>query len=92
VEKTKGRKTRDKILEAGVAVWPDVTARSISRQIGMTHPAILYHFPNGSLRESVVSYALKNRCSRVIAHLIVTGDKSVSDLSSQERQQHLSAI
>lgn len=88
-----GDRRRAQILEAGLAMWPDVTARSIAKAIGLTHSAVLYHFKSSdSLREAVAIYAIAVRCERVVPMLIVGKHVAANALTQTERADFLSQV
>jgi AcrR family transcriptional regulator len=88
---SKGEKTKQAILDAGVKLWPKVTAREISRRLDITHPTINYHFPGDELQDAVAAHAVKTGNSRVIAQLIATKHRAVRKLTVIERQKHMDA-
>jgi AcrR family transcriptional regulator len=92
MKETKGDKTREKILEAGVKLWPHVTLQSIASLTGMTHPAILYHFPDGTIKGAVAEYAVKIGESRVIVALMAEKHPAVLKLPAADRIRHFNAI
>lgn len=91
--KKHGDKIKDKILNAGLKLWPDVSARGIGRELKLTHSAVLYHFGNSkALGEAVASHAVAMGKSAVIVELIAQRHKSVAAMPDKERQRHLKAI
>ena len=86
----KSLKVRKSILDIGVKLWPNVTAREIARQLDMTHPNISYHFGD-KLKDAIAAHAVDIGNSRVIAQLIATKHKAVRKLSAIERQRHMDA-
>jgi methylmalonyl-CoA mutase cobalamin-binding subunit len=91
--KSHGDKVKLKILDAGVSLWPDVSARSIGRRLNMTHSAVLYHFGDISLlRDAVANYAVEKNKSAIIVSLIAQGHSCVASMSDAERQRHMKAI
>lgn len=87
-----GDKTKKKILFAGVKLWPDVTPSTVAAKIGMTHAAVLYHFPGNTLKDAVAKHAVEIGESRVIVQLFVTGHKATDKLTHAERAKHLKAV
>ena len=86
----KGAKTRELILQSGLKLWPNVTPSSIAADLGITHAAVLYHFPD--VKEAVAQYALEVDCSRVIVQLLASNHKLVKSMSGSERLRHFAAI
>lgn len=86
----KGEVMKKKILDAGVKLWPNVTAREIARRIGADHPLVIYHFGSG-LMDAIASHAVDTGNSRVIAQLIATKHKAVRKMDALERQKHMDA-
>ena len=87
-----GDKTRKKILEAGVKIWPDITLSKVGRAANLTHAAISYHFPTHELRDHIAEHAVKTGVSRVIVQLITENHPAVADLSEGERSAHFFAV
>ena len=85
-----GEKTRESILKAGLELWPDVTPSTIAAELGITHAAVLYHFPN--VKEAVAQYAVENDCSSVIVQMLATNHKLVRDMPASERLRHFSSL
>jgi AcrR family transcriptional regulator len=87
--------TKERILEAGIALWLEnpkkVNATSIGKHIGLTHGAVLYHFPNG-VKDAVAEYALLIRESRVIVQLIASNHPAVHGMSKADIRYHLNSL
>lgn len=92
MKKSAGEKTREKILNAGVALWPDVSALAVAHAAGLTHPAVLYHFPDGTLKDAIAEHAVDVGESRVIIQLIAADHKAIKSLSAADRIRHFNAI
>lgn len=88
----KGDKTKLKILDAGLRVWPYVTPSSIAAETGLAHTAILYHFPGLSLKRAVVDHAVRKKHSRIIVQLIAIDHPAIRGMSKAERTQHYSNL
>lgn len=86
----KGEQTKEEILKAGLELWPDVTSSTIAAKLGITHAAVLYHFPN--VKEAVAQYAVETDCSPVIVQMLATNHKLVRDMPAAERLRHFTAI
>ena len=86
----KGEQTKEAILKAGLELWPDVTPSTIAAKLGITHAAVLYHFPN--VKEAVAQYAVENDCSPVIVQMLATNHKLVRDMPAAERLRHFSSL
>lgn len=87
-----GEKTRKRILEAGVKLWPNPTLSNVAREIGLAHSAILYHFKTESFRDDIAAYAVETGNSRVIIQLIAEDHPAVADLSPGERNAHFASV
>lgn len=82
-----GERTKQAILDAGLALWPNVSARGIGKRLGMTHPACLYHFgTSAALKDAIAREAVRIGRADVIRQLIVTGHPAVAHLTVAERQ------
>lgn len=88
---TKGEATKLLMLDTGVKLWPNVTARAIARKIGLTHSAVAYHFKD-DLLDQVAAHAVNTGDSKVITQLIAVNHKAVRKLSPAERMKHLKAM
>ena len=92
-KKTVGQKTKDRILKAGLECWPDVTLEAVAKQAEIkSHQVVLYHFPNGTLRDAVAQYAVETGHSKVIVQLIGSGHTAVEDLSPTDRAKHFKKV
>lgn len=85
-----GEQTKEAILKAGLELWPDVTPSTIAAKLGITHAAVLYHFPN--VKEAVAQYAVESDCSPVIVQMLATNHKLVRDMPAPERLRHFSSL
>jgi AcrR family transcriptional regulator len=90
---THGDRRKAQILEAGLALWPNVTARSIARALDMTHPGVLYHFGSAEkLCEAVAAHAVRTRDARVVPQLIVAHHPAVAGMGAADRADWLSRV
>lgn len=87
-----GDRTKKKILQAGVDLWPNVSPTTISKALGMAHAGVLYHFPKAGLRDAVAVYAVNTGASRVIVQLVGENHPAVADLSPDDRASHFAAV
>ncbi len=87
----KGDRMKKMILDTGVKLWPNVTAREIARRLGVTHPAVGYHFGE-TLRDAVAEHAVETGNARVIAQLIVSKHKAARKLSPEARAKYIGSI
>lgn len=88
-----GKEIKKSILQAGLALWPKVTARGIGRQLGMTHSNVLYHFDNAdNLANAVASYAVETGESRVIVQLITAKHTAIDGMKAADRAKHMATI
>jgi len=92
-----GSVIKERILEAGVKAWvidpTSVTAANIARILGMpAHGNVLYHFPNGSLRDAIAEYAVRNKHKQLVPILIASRHPSVAKLTPSERDHFLRAL
>jgi hypothetical protein len=84
-----GDKVKQKILDAGLTIWPDVSPSAVARAADLnSHAAVLYHFPRPKLKDAIAAHAVKSGCSKVIVHLISIGHKAVKDMTTAERNKH----
>jgi len=86
------KNTKKNILQTGVEMWLEnpmsVNAHAIARRMGMTHGAILYHFPI-SVRDAVADHAVENGNCAIICQLIASGHKAVNELTAELRDEYL---
>lgn len=92
MKKTAGEKTKEKILNAGLKLWPNITLQSIADKTDMTHAAVLYHFPAGTLEYKIAEYAIEKGNSAVIVQLIATKHPAAKKLTAAQRIKHFNAI
>jgi len=90
---THGERRKAQILEAGLTLWPNVTARSVARVCGITHQGVLYHFDNtDALCEAIATHAVRSGCKRVVPMLIVARHESTAGLTAEERSDFLKSL
>jgi len=87
-----GDKTRERILNAGLALWPNISVSAVADQIDMTHAAILYHFPNNSLKNAIAEHAVRTGNSRVIVSLLSSNHPAVKNITVKDRLKHFKSI
>lgn len=88
----KGDETKQKILDAGIKLWPNVTGRGVATYIGMKHPTVAWHFgKSDELRAAVAQYAVEIGNSRVIAQLIAVRHPAIRKMPDHVRQKHMNA-
>lgn len=88
-----GEKTRERILKEGLKLWPDVTLEAVAKAVGLkTHVAVLYHFPNDSLKAAVAEYAVEIGHSPVIVQLMAAKHPAADKLSAADRIRHFNEI
>ena len=83
---------KDKILQAGVDLWPDVTLSTVARSLGITPAGVLHHFPSDGLKDAVAHHAVETGNSRVIVQLVALGHHSIAEMSQAERLRHFKRI
>lgn len=90
---THGDKVKSVILDTGVKMWPNVSARAIGRELSMTHSAVLYHFGDiEALKNAVATRAVELKESAIIVELIAQKHPSIADMTDAERQRHMKAV
>lgn len=88
-----GKEIKKSILQAGLALWPNVTARGIGRRLDMTHSNVLYHFDTADkLVSAVASYAVEIGEIRVIVQLIVAKHAAIGGMKSADRAKYMATI
>lgn len=88
-----GDRAREKILDAALQIWPNVTITAVAERCRMTPAAIFYHFPGRSaLRAAAVQHAIESDCSRVIVQLIASKDPAISKMSAKDRIRHFNSV
>ena len=86
----RGEQVRAAILQTGLAMWPDVTARGIGSALGLTHAGCLHHFKSSArLRDAIAAYAVRVRDPVVVPQLIAARHPAVSGLSEDEKRAFL---
>lgn len=84
--------TKEKILKAGVKLWPNCTLSNIAEAVKLTHPAILYHFPGVALKREIIKYAVASDNSRIIVQLIAEKHPAIRGMSPDDRMKHFNAV
>lgn len=87
-----GDKTRKRILEAGVELWPDISLSKVAAKAGLTHGAVIYHYPTCQLKDAIAEYAVKEGISRVIVQLISSKHPAISEMTEGERSAHFYSV
>lgn len=88
-----GERTKAAILRAGLALWPNVSARGIGKTLGLTHPACLYHFgTSAALRDAIAAEAVRVGNVGIIRQLIVAGHPAVAAMDAATRQAYMQGI
>lgn len=88
-----GEKIKQKILDVGVSIWPDVTLSSVARAAGFkSHASVSYYFPNDELKDAVAAHAVETNNSRVIVQLLAINHKTVKRMPKDQREKHLRKI
>jgi len=88
------KSTRDKILDAGVALWPHVSPSSVARAMGLnSHVNVLYYFKTTqALKDAVAQHAVDTENSKVIVQLLAVDHKVVKNMRLTDRARHLKAV
>lgn len=93
MKRSAGDEARVKILDAGLELFPDITPSNIARHLGLSnHAAVIYHYPNGTLRDAVAEWALLCDHSRIILQLIGMNHEYVSEMTPEEKRRHFEAV
>lgn len=89
-----GERTKQKILNAGLDLWPDVTLQGVARALDLnSHVNIFYYFKNvAELKDAVAAHAVETGNSRVIMQLVAANHAAVKDLSQADRIRHFNAV
>lgn len=86
----RGERARAAILDAGLALWPNVTARGIGKMLGMTHAGVFHHFGcTDGLKDAVAAEAVRVGNVPIVRQLIVTGHPAADSLGQTERARYL---
>ena len=90
VTRTHGARVKQRILEAGVALWPRASSRAIGRAVGLSHTAVLYHW-NGieGLEHAIAAHAVEIGDMRIVPVLITTKHPAAAKLTGRERSRYL---
>lgn len=93
-----GKETRDKALEAGLAILRDrglhfVTHRTVAAAIGITHPALIYHFASVAvLRQAIAEHAVFRQDGKAIGRLIADKNPAVAKLPGKDVDRYLRCL
>ena len=63
---------RNKILDAGLKVYPNVTITNVAKHMGVTIPAVFYYFRGDEIKDAVEEYAIQIDDKQVIAQMITS--------------------
>lgn len=92
MKQSAGDKAKQKILKAGLRLWPEASLTNVAKAAGMTKAAVLYHYPAGTLQDSIAEHAVAIKDSRVVVQLIGAGHKAAEGLSPSERIKHFNNV
>lgn len=92
MKQSHGEKTKERILKAGIQLWPYLTLQGVAYLTGISKPAVFYHFPDGSLKNAVADYAVQVGVSKVVVQLIAAKHSAIKTMSPSERCRHFKAI
>lgn len=88
-----GERVKERILNAGLKVWPDVTLSSVARAAGFkSHRSVSYHFAPDVLKDAIAEHAIKTGNSRVIVQLVAIGHPAIENMSPRERAKHFKSV
>lgn len=88
----KNDQVKQNILDVGLKLWPDISARAIGRELEIAHTNVLYHFGDiDKLRDAVAVEAVRIGNSHVIAQLIITKHRAASGLTDADKAFHMQA-
>ena len=87
---THGERTKARIVSTGLQLWPNVSARRIARQLGLTHTAVLYHYgTSAALRDAVALHAVAVGDRSIVPQLIASRHAAAADLTAAQRADFL---
>jgi len=92
MKQSAGERTRERILKAGVELWPDVTLQAVADKVGLTHPAILHHFPQNTLKDAVAEHAVETGDSNVIVQLFASTHPATAKMTESELAAHFKSL
>lgn len=75
---------KDKILETGLKLWPNVTASSVAKALNITHAAVIYYFHD--VRSAVAQHAIDTRYLPVLVQMIAAGHPLCASMTDEEVQ------
>jgi len=84
--------TRERILKAGLELWPDITQPAIADKVGITRQGVNHYFPVDVLKNAIAEYAIETECSHVIVQLMAAKDPIIDKISSADRIRHFHGI
>lgn len=92
MKKSAGQKTREKILNIGLNLWPDVTVTNIAEKADLTYQAVIYHYPKEKLKNAIAEHAIEVDDKKVVAQLILANHKFVRNMTSDEKTTYLQSV
>ena len=81
MKKSAGQKTKEKILKAGLKLWPNVNLYNVGKMANLTPSAVFYHFPDGTLKDAVAEHAVDVGESRIIIQLLGDNHPAINKIS-----------
>lgn len=89
----RGDQVKAAILQTGLLMWPNVTARGVGERLGLTHAGVIYHTGSSDgLRKAVAEYAVRIKDARVVPQLIVARHPAADQLSAADRAAFLAQL
>lgn len=85
---------KDKILDAGLKLWPDVNYSTVARALKLkSHTNVVYYFKSAQiLKDAIAKHAVETGHSKVIVQLIATKHRAIASMPQAVRDQHLKSI
>jgi AcrR family transcriptional regulator len=87
------RNVKRDALDAGIRKWPHITVRSIAKEIGVAHTAVLYHFKSlDRFKNAIATYAVDTHNTAVVLQLITSDHPIAKTLTDRDRAVYLKSI
>ncbi len=80
---------KDKILKAGLKLYPNVTITSVADMLEVSKPSVFYHYRADEIKEAVEEHAVEIDDIQVIAMMITSMNERVDHMSNKDKLKYL---
>lgn len=80
---------KNKILETGLTLYPDVTITTVADKMKVSKPSVFYHFKGDEIKDAVENYAIATNHKKVIAQMITASNVKLSKWDGKKKLVYL---